>query len=145
MMCIINIFDFWLVSYPKTKKRQECTSMLCFLGIIISTSIILIGIYCGLIGFGIRNFIDCKLANKKLKPKKRCTPNSAFKSLNPSICKASRIQNWGGCYSGITPLVKCGMERSTVCMGETNPLICARLWWRNDVIFTIYKRQIPFT
>src|SRR5699024_7605515 len=51
----------------------------------------------------------------------------AFKPPKPCICKASRVQNCGGCYRGITPLVKCGMERSTVCMVETNPKICARL------------------
>ena len=50
-------------------------------------------------------------------PKMLSIPCYAFKPPKPSICKASRVQNWGGCYRGIIPLVKCGMESHTAYMG----------------------------
>ena len=54
--------------------------------------------------------------------------NVALLSLqSPVFARPPEFKTAGGAIGVLPPLVKCGMERSTVCMGETNPLICARL------------------
>ena len=67
--------------------------------------------------------------------KHKCgTSQVALLSLqSPVFARPPGFKTEGGCYRGITPLVKCGMDRSAACMSEKNLRIMARLWWRNDV------------
>ena len=50
-----------------------------------------------------------------------------FSRQSPVFASPPGFKTEEGAKGYYPPLVKCGMERSTTCMGETKPEICARL------------------